>query len=83
MGVDVGKDAKETKKGGERGTGEEENGRRHQQGRDSFHFTSSPPLLSLALSEAADVYFTAIQKIGEQALQSSTSQILGKMLAFP
>ncbi|KAH0616894.1 hypothetical protein JD844_028349, partial [Phrynosoma platyrhinos] len=34
-----------------------------------------------ALSEAADVYFTAIQKIGEQALQSSTSQILGKILA--
>ncbi|KAJ7330095.1 hypothetical protein JRQ81_016269 [Phrynocephalus forsythii] len=33
-----------------------------------------------ALSEAADVYFTAIQKIGEQALQSSTSQILGEIL---
>ncbi|XP_007519387.2 brain-specific angiogenesis inhibitor 1-associated protein 2-like protein 2 [Erinaceus europaeus] len=33
-----------------------------------------------ALSEAAEVYFTAIQKIGEQALQSSTSQILGEIL---
>ncbi|KAJ6658887.1 hypothetical protein lerEdw1_019523 [Lerista edwardsae] len=33
-----------------------------------------------SLSEAADVYFTAIQKIGEQALQSSTSQILGEIL---
>uniref|UniRef100_A0A8D2Q915 BAR/IMD domain containing adaptor protein 2 like 2 n=1 Tax=Varanus komodoensis TaxID=61221 RepID=A0A8D2Q915_VARKO len=33
-----------------------------------------------ALSEAADVYFTEIQKIGEQALQSSTSQILGEIL---
>ncbi|XP_013910430.1 PREDICTED: brain-specific angiogenesis inhibitor 1-associated protein 2-like protein 2 isoform X1 [Thamnophis sirtalis] len=33
-----------------------------------------------ALSEAADVYFTALQKIGEQALQSSTSQILGEIL---
>ncbi|KAG8138153.1 hypothetical protein E2320_004075, partial [Naja naja] len=33
-----------------------------------------------ALSEAADVYFTAVQKIGEQALQSSTSQILGEIL---
>ncbi|XP_015261457.1 PREDICTED: brain-specific angiogenesis inhibitor 1-associated protein 2-like protein 2, partial [Gekko japonicus] len=33
-----------------------------------------------ALCEAADVYFTAIQKIGEQALQSSTSQILGEIL---
>ncbi|ETE71156.1 Brain-specific angiogenesis inhibitor 1-associated protein 2-like protein 2, partial [Ophiophagus hannah] len=32
------------------------------------------------LSEAADVYFTAVQKIGEQALQSSTSQILGEIL---
>ncbi|XP_061438702.1 brain-specific angiogenesis inhibitor 1-associated protein 2-like protein 2 [Rhineura floridana] len=32
------------------------------------------------LAEAADVYFTAIQKIGEQALQSSTSQILGEIL---
>lgn len=38
--------------------------------------------LSAALCEAADVYFTAIQKIGEQALQSSTSQILGKIFAF-
>ncbi|XP_038263108.1 brain-specific angiogenesis inhibitor 1-associated protein 2-like protein 2 [Dermochelys coriacea] len=33
-----------------------------------------------ALSEAADVYFKAIQKIGEQALQSSTSQMLGQIL---
>ncbi|XP_063164537.1 brain-specific angiogenesis inhibitor 1-associated protein 2-like protein 2 isoform X2 [Candoia aspera] len=33
-----------------------------------------------ALSEAADQYFTAIQKIGEQALQSSTSQVLGEIL---
>lgn len=33
-----------------------------------------------ALSEAADIYFKAIQKIGEQALQSSTSQILGQIL---
>ncbi|KAM3832583.1 BAR/IMD domain-containing adapter protein 2-like 2 [Vipera latastei] len=33
-----------------------------------------------ALSEAADVYFTAIRKLGEQALQSSTSQILGEIL---
>ncbi|TFJ95461.1 phosphoglyceromutase [Platysternon megacephalum] len=33
-----------------------------------------------ALSEAAEVYFKAIQKIGEQALQSSTSQMLGKFL---
>ncbi|XP_052604295.1 brain-specific angiogenesis inhibitor 1-associated protein 2-like protein 2 isoform X2 [Peromyscus californicus insignis] len=33
-----------------------------------------------ALSEAAEVYFSAIQKIGEQALQSSTSQILGEIL---
>ncbi|XP_077618102.1 BAR/IMD domain-containing adapter protein 2-like 2 [Crocuta crocuta] len=33
-----------------------------------------------ALSEAAEVYFNAIQKIGEQALQSSTSQILGEIL---
>ncbi|XP_019345273.1 brain-specific angiogenesis inhibitor 1-associated protein 2-like protein 2 isoform X2 [Alligator mississippiensis] len=33
-----------------------------------------------ALSEAAEVYFKAIQKIGEQALQSSTSQILGQIL---
>uniref|UniRef100_A0A673UX29 BAR/IMD domain containing adaptor protein 2 like 2 n=1 Tax=Suricata suricatta TaxID=37032 RepID=A0A673UX29_SURSU len=33
-----------------------------------------------ALSEAAEVYFKAIQKIGEQALQSSTSQILGEIL---
>lgn len=37
----------------------------------------SPPA---ALSEAAEVYFSAIQKIGEQALQSSTSQILGEGL---
>uniref|UniRef100_M3YNQ9 BAR/IMD domain containing adaptor protein 2 like 2 n=1 Tax=Mustela putorius furo TaxID=9669 RepID=M3YNQ9_MUSPF len=33
-----------------------------------------------ALSQAAEVYFNAIQKIGEQALQSSTSQILGEIL---
>ncbi|XP_008047361.1 brain-specific angiogenesis inhibitor 1-associated protein 2-like protein 2 [Carlito syrichta] len=33
-----------------------------------------------ALSEAAEIYFSAIQKIGEQALQSSTSQILGEIL---
>ncbi|XP_058424800.1 brain-specific angiogenesis inhibitor 1-associated protein 2-like protein 2 [Diceros bicornis minor] len=33
-----------------------------------------------ALSEAAEVYFSAIRKIGEQALQSSTSQILGEIL---
>ncbi|XP_055458949.1 brain-specific angiogenesis inhibitor 1-associated protein 2-like protein 2 isoform X3 [Psammomys obesus] len=33
-----------------------------------------------ALSEAAEVYFNAIQKIGEQALQSPTSQILGEIL---
>ncbi|XP_074127822.1 BAR/IMD domain-containing adapter protein 2-like 2 [Sminthopsis crassicaudata] len=33
-----------------------------------------------ALSEAAEVYFRAIQKIGEQALQSSTSQLLGEIL---
>ncbi|XP_036614563.1 brain-specific angiogenesis inhibitor 1-associated protein 2-like protein 2 isoform X2 [Trichosurus vulpecula] len=33
-----------------------------------------------ALSEAAEVYFKAIQKIGEQALQSSTSQLLGEIL---
>ena len=36
------------------------------------------PALPAALSEAAEVYFNAIQKIGEQALQSSTSQILGE-----
>ncbi|XP_030402042.1 brain-specific angiogenesis inhibitor 1-associated protein 2-like protein 2 [Gopherus evgoodei] len=33
-----------------------------------------------ALSQAAEVYFKAIQKIGEQALQSSTSQMLGQIL---
>uniref|UniRef100_A0A2K6SP91 BAR/IMD domain containing adaptor protein 2 like 2 n=1 Tax=Saimiri boliviensis boliviensis TaxID=39432 RepID=A0A2K6SP91_SAIBB len=33
-----------------------------------------------ALSEAAEVYFSAIQKIGEHALQSPTSQILGEIL---
>uniref|UniRef100_A0A663E7U1 BAR/IMD domain containing adaptor protein 2 like 2 n=1 Tax=Aquila chrysaetos chrysaetos TaxID=223781 RepID=A0A663E7U1_AQUCH len=33
-----------------------------------------------ALSKAADVYFKAIEKIGEQALQSSTSHVLGKAL---
>jgi hypothetical protein len=37
------------------------------------------PLSPAALSEAAEVYFRAIQKIGEQALQSSTSQILGEV----
>lgn len=41
----------------------------------------SPP--HAALSEAAEVYFSAIQKIGEQALQSPTSQILGKPLPLP
>uniref|UniRef100_A0A8C2SKV3 Brain-specific angiogenesis inhibitor 1-associated protein 2-like protein 2 n=1 Tax=Capra hircus TaxID=9925 RepID=A0A8C2SKV3_CAPHI len=40
----------------------------------------TPPRLRAALSEAAEVYFNAIQKIGEQALQSSTSQILGEIL---
>lgn len=39
----------------------------------------SPP----ALSEAAEVYFSAIQKIGEQALLSSTSQVLGESLPLP
>jgi hypothetical protein len=29
------------------------------------------------------VYFSAIQKIGEQALQSSTSQILGEVTVSP
>ncbi|KFP65818.1 Brain-specific angiogenesis inhibitor 1-associated protein 2-like 2, partial [Cariama cristata] len=33
-----------------------------------------------ALSKAAEVYFKAIEKIGEQALRSSTSQMLGKAL---
>uniref|UniRef100_A0A663E861 BAR/IMD domain containing adaptor protein 2 like 2 n=1 Tax=Aquila chrysaetos chrysaetos TaxID=223781 RepID=A0A663E861_AQUCH len=33
-----------------------------------------------ALSKAADVYFKAIEKIGEQALQSSTSHVLGEIL---
>jgi hypothetical protein len=42
-----------------------------------------PPRLHAALSEAAEVYFNAIQKIGEQALQSSTSQILGEARPFP
>lgn len=36
-----------------------------------------------ALSEAAEVYFKAIQKIGEQALRSSTSQILGEAPLLP
>lgn len=31
-----------------------------------------------ALSKAAEVYFKAIEKIAEQALQSSTSHVLGK-----
>lgn len=42
--------------------------------------TGPVPSPHAALSEAAEVYFTAIQKIGEQALQSSTSQILGEGL---
>ncbi|NXC71003.1 BI2L2 protein, partial [Anhinga anhinga] len=33
-----------------------------------------------ALSKASEVYFKAIEKIGEQALQSSTSHVLGKIL---
>ncbi|KAM9245592.1 BAR/IMD domain-containing adapter protein 2-like 2 [Leptosomus discolor] len=33
-----------------------------------------------ALSKAAEVYFKAIEKIGEQALQSSTSRVLGEIL---
>ncbi|XP_064310680.1 brain-specific angiogenesis inhibitor 1-associated protein 2-like protein 2 [Phalacrocorax carbo] len=33
-----------------------------------------------ALSNAAEVYFKAIEKIGEQALQSSTSHVLGEIL---
>uniref|UniRef100_A0A8C6IRD4 Uncharacterized protein n=1 Tax=Melopsittacus undulatus TaxID=13146 RepID=A0A8C6IRD4_MELUD len=33
-----------------------------------------------ALSKAAEVYFKAIEKIGEQALQSSTSHMLGEIL---
>ncbi|XP_014818984.1 PREDICTED: brain-specific angiogenesis inhibitor 1-associated protein 2-like protein 2 [Calidris pugnax] len=33
-----------------------------------------------ALSKAAEVYFKAIEKIGEQALQSSTSRMLGEIL---
>ncbi|KFW05472.1 Brain-specific angiogenesis inhibitor 1-associated protein 2-like 2, partial [Fulmarus glacialis] len=33
-----------------------------------------------ALSKAAEVYFKAIEKIGEQALQSSTSHLLGEIL---
>ncbi|KAM9293096.1 BAR/IMD domain-containing adapter protein 2-like 2 [Morus bassanus] len=33
-----------------------------------------------ALSKAAEVYFKAIEKIGEQALQSSTSHVLGEIL---
>ncbi|XP_054044444.1 brain-specific angiogenesis inhibitor 1-associated protein 2-like protein 2 isoform X1 [Rissa tridactyla] len=39
----------------------------------------SSPLLT-ALSKAAEVYFKAIEKIGEQALQSSTSRMLGEIL---
>lgn len=42
--------------------------------------TRPVPSPHAALSEAAEVYFSAIQKIGEQALQSSTSQILGEGL---
>lgn len=41
------------------------------------------PCPHAALSKAAEVYFNAIQKIGEQALQSSTSQILGEALPLP
>uniref|UniRef100_A0A8C2TNC8 BAR/IMD domain containing adaptor protein 2 like 2 n=1 Tax=Coturnix japonica TaxID=93934 RepID=A0A8C2TNC8_COTJA len=33
-----------------------------------------------ALSKAAEVYFKAIEKIGERALQSSTSHVLGEIL---
>ncbi|KAM6094866.1 BAR/IMD domain-containing adapter protein 2-like 2 isoform 1-T1 [Chlamydotis macqueenii] len=33
-----------------------------------------------ALATAAEVYFKAIEKIGEQALQSSTSHVLGEIL---
>ncbi|XP_030311153.1 brain-specific angiogenesis inhibitor 1-associated protein 2-like protein 2 isoform X1 [Calypte anna] len=33
-----------------------------------------------ALSKAAELYFKAIEKIGEQALQSSTSHVLGEIL---
>ncbi|XP_010181992.1 PREDICTED: brain-specific angiogenesis inhibitor 1-associated protein 2-like protein 2 [Mesitornis unicolor] len=33
-----------------------------------------------ALSKAAEVYFKAIEKIGEQAMQSSTSHVLGEIL---
>ncbi|XP_006865255.1 PREDICTED: brain-specific angiogenesis inhibitor 1-associated protein 2-like protein 2 [Chrysochloris asiatica] len=33
-----------------------------------------------ALSKAAEVYFNAIQRIGEQALKSSTTQTLGEIL---
>ncbi|XP_053799576.1 brain-specific angiogenesis inhibitor 1-associated protein 2-like protein 2 isoform X2 [Vidua chalybeata] len=33
-----------------------------------------------ALSKAAEVYFKAVEKIGEQALQSSTSHMLGEIL---
>ncbi|PKU49039.1 brain-specific angiogenesis inhibitor 1-associated protein 2-like protein 2 [Limosa lapponica baueri] len=33
-----------------------------------------------ALSKAAEVYFKAIEKIGERALQSSTSRMLGEIL---
>jgi len=37
--------------------------------------------LHTALSKAAEVYFKAVEKIGERALQSSTSHVLGKALA--
>lgn len=33
-----------------------------------------------ALSKAAEVYFKAVEKIGERALQSSTSHVLGEIL---
>lgn len=48
--------------------------------RGQINLIFPPPFIFVALSEAADAYFTAIQKIGEQALQSSTSQILGNIL---
>lgn len=49
-----------------------------EQGKGSFNPAALAPCIFAALSEAAEVYFKAIQKIGEQALQSSTSQMLGK-----
>lgn len=46
---------------------------------DPYH----PSPLHAALAKAAEVYFKAIEKIGEQALQSSTSHKLGKALPLP